>query len=369
MDLNLNEQQEILKKTARDFLGKNCPKSLVREMEDDKLGHKPELWKAMADLGWLGLAFPDEYGGAGGSFLDLSVLLEEMGRSLLPSPFLPTVISGLIILEAGNKGQKQRFLPQIAKGTLITTTCWNEQGTEYDVVPQLKGMLQGDKYMLDGSKLFVSYAHIANYLVSQVYTKGGATTLFMIDIESKGLKFTPLLTVAKDKQFEVEFDSVSVSKDGILGELNQGQMYLDRVLPKALVAKSLEMLGGAQQVVEMSTEYAKQRVQFDQPIGRFQAIQHHCADMVIDLEVSRFLAYKTAWMISKGLPCIKEAYMTKGWLSDAYRRIVVLGKQIHGGYGVVTEYDMQLYFRRQKTAELFLGDADFYREKIAQMIL
>ena len=369
MEFSLTEPQEMLKKMARDFLEEKCPKTLVREMEEDESGYKPELWEAMADLGWLGLILPEEYEGAGGSFLDLSVLLEEMGRALLPSPFLSTVISGLIILEAGTKEQKQKLLPQLAKGKLILIPAWNQMGTEYDVAGQLKGTPQGSNYVLNGSKLFVAYAPAADTLISQVYTGDKATTLFLVDAKGGGLKCNPLITVAKDKQFEVEFNNVAVSQEDILGKVNEGEVYLDKILPRVLVAKSMEMLGGAQQVVEISTEYAKQRVQFDRPIGSFQAIQHHCANMAIDLEASRFLAYKTAWMIDEGLPCTKQAHMTKAWLSDAYRRIVVLGKQIHGGYGVIVEYDMQLYFRRQKRDELFLGDADFYREKVAEAVL
>ena len=369
MDLSLTEPQEMLKKMARDFLTEKCPKTLVREMEEDDKGYKPELWKDMADLGWLGLVLPEEYGGTGGNFLDLAVLLEEMGRALLPSPFMDTMISSLIILEAANKDQKHKLLPQIADGKFIFTTAWIQPGTDYDVVSQLKGTPQGDNYILNGSKLFVNFANVADYIIAQVNTGDETFTLFLVDAKSTGLKLNPLSSIAKDKQFEVKFDNVSIPQENILGEINKGQTYLDKILPEVLLAKSMEMIGGAQQTVEMSTDYAKQRVQFNQPIGAFQAIQHHIANMAVDLDSSRFMTYKAIWMLDAGLPCTKQAFMTKSWVSDAYRRIVVLGKQIHGGYGVINEYDMQLYFRRQKRDELFLGDSDFYREKIAQMIL
>ncbi len=369
MDFDLSEQQKILKKSVRDFLTANCPKSLVKQMETDTLGYKPELWKAIADMGCLGLALSEEFGGSSGDFLDLSVLHEELGRALFPGPFLATIISRFIIMEAGNEAQKQRLLPQIAEGKLIIVPAWNQEGTIYDVTPQLKAVRQGSSYVLNGSRLSVPYANAADYLICQAYTRGHASTLFLVNAKAKGLKLNHLPTIAGDKQFEVEFNNVTVSPDDMLGKVNKGEEYLDKILPIALVAKSMEMLGGAQQVVEMSIEYAKQRVQFGQPIGAFQAIQHHCANMVIDLEAARYLAYDTAWMIAQGLPCNKEAYMTKSWLSDAYRRIAVLGKQVHGGTGVITEYDMQLYLRRQKTDELFLGDADLYRERIAELEL
>jgi alkylation response protein AidB-like acyl-CoA dehydrogenase len=257
-------------------------------MEEDDKGFTPEIWKEMATLGWVGCVIPEEYGGVGGSFLDLAVLLEEMGRALLPSPFLPTMTGIFIIVEGGTKEQKQRLLPQIAEGKLILTPAWSQPSIEYDITSQLTGVLRGSNYVLSGSRLFVPYANAANYLISQVYTTNGATTLFLVDTKSKGLNFNPLLTMAKDKQFEVEFDNVAVPQDDILGELNNGQVYLDRVLPKVLVLKSIEMLGGAQQVLEMTTEYAKQRVQFGQPIGSFQAVQHHCANMAIDVEASLY---------------------------------------------------------------------------------
>ena len=197
MDLSLTEPQEMLKKMARDFLTEKCPKALVREMEEDDKGYKPELWKDMADLGWLSLALPEEYGGTGGNFLDLAVLIEEMGRALLPSPFLDTMISSLIILEAANKDQKQKLVPQIAEGKLIFTIAWIQPGTDYDVVPQLKGTPpQGDNYILSGSKLFVNFANVADYIIAQVSTGDETSTLFLVDAKSTGLKINPLSSIA-----------------------------------------------------------------------------------------------------------------------------------------------------------------------------
>lgn len=376
MDMSFSEEQEMLRKTARDFLIDNCPKSFVREMEEDDTGYAPELWRKMAELGWMGLIIPENYGGIGGSFLDLAVLLEEMGRATLPGPFFSTVVlGGLTILSAGREEQKQEFLSRISEGELILTFALTEPEGECTAASiNTKAIPDGDDYIINGTKLFVPDAHVADYIICAACTREDVIpeegiSLFLVDTRSLGIKNSLLKTMAKDKQCEVVFDGVRVPQRNLLGEKNKGWLYTEKVLPQIAVAKSMEMLGGAQQVLEMSINYAKERVQFDRLIGSFQAIQHHCSNIVIDVEGMRFLAYRTAWMISEGLPCSKEAFMTKAWVSDAYRRVVSLGTQIHGGVGIITEYDMQFYFRRAKTAEVFLGDADFYREKAAQELL
>ena len=370
MDFSLNEEQEMLKKAARDFLTTNCPASLVKEMEEDEKGYSPELWHDMAELGWMGLVLPEEYGGTGGDFLDLSVLLEEMGRALLPGPFFSTaVFSNLVLLEAASEGQKHQLFPKIAHGQVILTLALHEP--EVELAPAFfttRAMPEGDDYIINGTKFFVPDARVADHIICVARTADTGTseglTLFLVAGNSPGLQCNLLETMARDKQCEVVFDGVKVSSKNIIGEIGKGWSYVEKVMPKVAVAKSMEMIGGAQQVLEMSTEHAKTRVQFDQPIGSFQAIQHHCANMLVDVNSSRFLAYRTAWMISEGIPCLKECYMTKAWVSDAYRRVTRLGTQVHGGIGVIKDYDMQLYFRKAKMAEIALGSGDFWREKL-----
>ena len=374
MDFGLSEGQEMLKEAARDFLSTNCPKSLVREMEEDKKGYSPELWHKMAGLGWMGLIFPEEHGGGGGNFLDLAVLLEEMGRALLPGTFFSTVVlSGLLLLEAASEKQKRELFPKIAQGQAILTIALHEPETE--LAPAFlttKAVPQGNDYIISGTKLFVPDAHVANHIICVARTTDAnaseGLTLFLVDGNSSGLQCNLLETMAGDKQCEVVFDGVRVPRENIIGETDKGWAYIEKVMPKVAVAKSMEMMGGAQQVVEMAAEYARTRVQFERPIGSFQAIQHHCANMLIDVNSSRFLAYRTAWMISEGIPCLKECYMTRAWVNDAYRRVVRLGVQVHGGIGIIKEYDMELYFRRGKMAEFAFGSADFWREKLAAEI-
>lgn len=375
MDFALNEEQEMLRKMSRDFLENECPKSLVREMEEDEKGYSPELWKKMAELGWIGLVFPAEYGGEGLSFLDLTVLIEEIGRALVPAPYLSTVVyCGMAILAAGSDEQKREFLPKIAKGDLILTLAltepsasWNANGVTVKAVPE------GDDFVISGTKLFIPDAHVADYLLCVARTKDSdneedGITLFLVDAKSQGLSCTPLKTIASDRQFEVIFDKVKVPRKNMLGKPDQGWAIIKDILQKAALAQCALMVGGAQQVLEMTVNYAKERVQFGRPIGSFQAIQHKCADMATDVDGCRFITYQAAWKMHEGLPCDLEVSMAKAWVSEAYRRTCVEGHQIHGGIGFIKDHDMQLYYRRAKASELAFGDADYHRELVAQQI-
>jgi alkylation response protein AidB-like acyl-CoA dehydrogenase len=373
MDFEFNEVQEMLRKDARRFLTEKCPKAYVRKMEEDEKGFTTDLWKEMAGLGWMGLVFPEKYGGLGMTFLELAVLLEEMGRACLPGPYFSTVfLGGLPILEAGTEEQRQEFLPKIAHGELIMTTALTEPSGVYDPAGiEAKATAQGDKYVIDGTKLFVTDAHVADYMIVAARTARGKSrgiSLFLVDAKSPGIKWTLLKTIASDRQCEVVFNNVAVPKKNLLGKLNQGWALVERMLLLAAAGKCAEMVGGAQQVLEMTVEYAKQRVQFGRPIGSFQAVQHHCANMATDVEGSRFITYQAAWMLSENMACAKEVSMAKAWVSDAYRRVVSLGHQVHGGIGFTKDHDMQLYFRRAKAAEVLFGDGDYHREKVAQAL-
>ncbi len=375
MDFALSEEQEMLRNSARDFLTKECPKTLVRQMETDEKGYSPAMWKGMSDLGWMGLVFPEQYGGSGMTFLDLSILIEELGRALAPSPFLPTVVyCGLPILAAGTEEQKKQFLPGIAKGDIIMTLALTEPSATWDAGGiTVKATAEGDDFVISGTKLFVHDAHIANYFLVVARTKEGkrkedGITLFLVDTKSPGIKLNPLKTIASDKQFEVVFNKVKVPKKNILGKLDHGWSIIQNLVPRATLAQCAYMVGGAQQVLEMTVNYAKERVQFGRPIGSFQAIQHKCANMATDVDGSRFITYQAAWKLSEGMDCGLEVSMAKAWVSEAYRRTCAEGHQIHGGIGFIKDHDMQLYYRRAKASELAFGDADYHRELVAQQI-
>jgi len=373
VDPRLSEEQEILRKSARDFLTEKCPKSLVREMEKDEKGYSPGLWKEIAELGWMGLAFPEEYGGGGMSFLDLAILLEEMGRVLFPGPFFLTVtLGGLPILDIGSDEQKQKYLPDIISGKAIFTMTLTEADGKYDAASvKVKATAADNGYVINGTKLFIPDANVADYFlcVARTDDKGKAEdgiTIFIVDAGSPGISKTVLKTIARDKQCEVIFDQVQVPRENILGKLNRGWSEVQKIIERAAIAKSCEMLGGMEVVLDMTVAYVKERIQFDVPVGVFQAIQHHCVYMLLEVEGSRAAAYEAAWRVSTGHPYSSEAAITKAWVSDAYQRVVALGTQAHGGVSIIEDHDMPLYFRRAKAAELAFGDARFHRKTVAR---
>jgi len=370
VNLALTEEQEMLRKTSRDFLTEKCSKKFLKQMEECETGYSKDLWQEMAELGWMGLAFPGKYGGGDMSFLDLAVLLEEMGRACLPGPFFSSVVlGGLSILDIGNEEQKQEYLPELIRGERILTLALTEPGYHnYDASSVTAEATRDDSnYVISGTKLFVPDAHIADYLLCVARTKPrNGITVFLTDAKSPGTKCTVLKTIAGDKLCEVVFDQVPVPKANILGRLNQGWSAVQKTIQRAAVGKCCEMVGNIQRVLEMTVDYAKERKQFDHPIGSFQVIQHYCADMATDVDGARLSTYKAAWMLSEGLPCTKEVAIAKAWMGGACQRVFALAHQIHGAIGVTIEHDLHYYTRRAKAAELTFGDVDFYREIMAR---
>jgi alkylation response protein AidB-like acyl-CoA dehydrogenase len=372
MDISLSEEQELLQGSARDFLQQECPIRLVRAMEDDEQGYDLSLWKQMADLGWLGLVLPEEHGGAGGTMMDLAVLLEEFGRALVPGPFIPTVVqTGLPLVWAGSDQQRRDYLPRLIQGERIGTMAWHEpSATSAPWGIETMATAQGEDYLLSGTKLWVPYAHVADYLLTVARTAKGATpadgiTLFLVDAKSPGVTITKLGTIADDHQCEVLLQDVQVSRRQVLGEIGKGWPLVEQIRRYGAVAKCAEMVGIAQQAFEISLNYAKTRVQFGRPIGSFQVIKHKLANMVIDVDGSRYVTYRAAWLLSEGLPAAQEVAVAKAWTNEACRRVVREAQQVHGGIGYTKEYDLQLYTRRAKAAEIAFDDSDTHREAVA----
>jgi alkylation response protein AidB-like acyl-CoA dehydrogenase len=327
----------------------------------------------MADLGWVGVTFPEVLGGIGGSFLDLVIIMEEMGRAVCPSPFFTTtVLGGQLLLDAGTEAQKQEYLPGIATGERIVSLAFVEPSGLYDgSAMETTAIPRGDGYEINGTKLFVADAHIADTLICVARTgpvayKEGAITLFLLDPQTPGVTINPLKTISHDRVYEVVFAHVKVPKTSMLGPLNAGWPFLAKTLDCGKVALCAEMVGGAQRILEMSVKYAKERVQFGSPIGRFQANSFKLADMVTVIDGARFLTYEAAWKISEGLSATKEAAMAKAFTNEACRQATNDGIQIHGGYGFMMEFDLQLYFRRARALEANLGNSDLNREIVAQ---
>ncbi len=372
MDLSFTEEQEILRKIARDFLAEKFPKKVVKELEESELGYSPEVWREMAELGWMGLPFPEKYGGTGMTFLDLAVLLEEMGRASMPGPYFSTLIlGGLPLLDTGTEAQKEKHLPKIAGGETICTLALTEPSGGYSAASiETTAAPDGDGWAISGTKLFVPDAHVADYLLCVARTDKRAEpdeglTIFLVDAKSSGLSRTVLRTMA-DKLCEVVFDKVKVSSENILGELNQGWREVKKIIDRAVVAKCCEMVGMVGQVLDMTVDYAKDRKQFGRPIGSFQIIQHYCADMFTDVEGLRLSTYQAAWKLNEKLPCAEEIAVARSWAAEASERVISLAHQVHGAIGVTMEYDLHYYTRRLKSAQLSFGEVDFYREMVAQ---
>ena len=376
MNYDLTTEQKLVKDSAREFFSKELDSEFVREMIKDENGYTEELWRKMADLGWMGLLIPEPYGDFGMSFIDMAMLLYEMGYACFPGPFFSTAVLGVTtLLEGGNDDQKRAILPEVATGNRLLTLAWTEESATYSARGiSLRANRQNGDYVLSGIKLFVPDAHVADTIVCVARTgeeltyEGEGVSLFVVDKKSSGIKTHVLDHFMDDKLCEVNFDNVRVPKQNLLGELNQGWVVLKKVLQKAAVAKCAEMIGGAKKVLELTVDYAKKRVQFGSPIGSFQAIQHHCANMVTYADTSTFMTYQACWRISEGLVFEKEASMCKAWVSDSYRQLAALGHQVMGGLGFMEEIDLNLYFNRAKAAELAFGDGDFHREMLAQKL-
>ncbi len=374
MDFNLSEEQKMLRDSARDFLASQCPSSFVLDMEKDERGYTDEFWKKMVELGWMGLIIPEAKGGVGGSLLDLVIMMEEMGRACAPGPFFSTVVLGAqAILEAGNDAQQDELLPRIAGGDLMLTLAHNEpQQTRYDPFSITTHATAKDgRYRIDGVKVFVPDGHVADTLICVARTSGEPVgrhgiSLFLVDRKTAGVHVSPLETFTGEKLCEVAFDGVKVPQSALLGPLGQGGPLLERLLQKAAVCKCAEMIGGGQKVLEMASEYAKTREQFGRAIGSFQAVQHHCANMLMAIEGSRYVTYKAAWMLVENLPATRLVSTAKAWVSEGHKRVVALGHQIFGATGYIVEHDMPIYSRRAKAAELAFGDAVYHRKVLAE---
>ena len=378
MDLGFSEMQQMLKSSAREFLSQECPRTLVREMEADPRGFTDEIWRKIVNLGWPGVAFPEQYGGTGGDFLDLAVLLEEMGKALLPGPFFSTVVlGGLTVLDAGTEAQRRDLITRICAGQLLLTLALTETSATYEPWGvDTRAIRQGDSYRINGTKLFVPDAHTADLILVAARTTGDidpahpdqGITLFLVPANSPGLTVDQLRTISVDRQCAVILNDVSVPASSVLGPVDGGWPIIQRALHRAIAGQCMEMLGGADAVVELTVAYAKQRAQFGRPIGTFQAVQHHCANMATDVEGCRQIAYQAAWKVASGGPAHREVAMAKAWISAAYRNVCNTAHQCHGAIGFTKEHDLQLYTRRAKVQELNYGDEHWHKEMALRQI-
>jgi len=368
VDFGLNEQQEMMQTMARDFLAAEYPDKVLKAMVKDEKGYTPELWKKMQEMNLMGLSLPEQYGGVG-DFLDLVVVLEEMGRVCFLSPYFSTVVLGAgILIEAASEEQKKQYLPAIAEGKKIVTLALTEQSGQYSAdAIQAKAMQQGNDYIINGIKLFVPDAQNADYIICAARTSDAedGISLFILESDAARLTINPLKTIGGDKQAEIKLGNVKIPAVNILGGVNNGWLYIEKILQRANVARCAEMVGMAEQALKLTLDYAKERIAFGHPIGAFQAIQHRCADMLMDLESSKFVTHQAAWKINSGLPAAKEVALAKAWISQACKRIMVSAHQVHGAIGFTEDHILHYYTKRTRACEFSFGGADAQLEKLA----
>jgi alkylation response protein AidB-like acyl-CoA dehydrogenase len=374
MDFAFSEEQEMLRRSTRDFLAKECGSKVVRKLMEQPDAYDPALWKKMAGLGWTSLGIPEQYGGAG-TFLDLIVVLEECGRALLPGPFFATMgLAVPALIEAGTEAQKKEALGAIAEGKARATLAFTEPSGRWDASGvTLTAKPAAGGWRLDGVKQFVPDAEGADYMVVAARTRGEGEegiSLFLVKGRPKGMSVTQLQTLDMTRRWsEVRFDGVQLEGDALMGAADKGWAPLKRALEWGTASLCAEMVGGAQKVLEDSTEYAKTRHQFGKPIGIYQAVSHKLADMLVLSESGRSATYYAAWAVEADAPDRSlAASMAKAYVSDAYRKVAGDGIQVHGGTGFTWEHDMHLYFKRAKASEVTLGDATYHRELVAQAL-
>ena len=375
MNLDFSEEQQMFRTAVRSFLASECPKKKVKELEESEKGHDPELWRKVADLGWIGLAIPEEYGGSGAEFTTLLVLFEETGRNIFPSPLFSTAILGALpLVEFGGERLKKEFLPRIARGEAMLALALVEPSASYELsAVKTEARRENGEYIINGTKLFVNDALTADHFLVAARTAGESglgtgITLFLVDARGPGISMEVTPTISMDKQCEISFNEVRVTPMRILGDVGQGSKIIERMLDQAAVLKCAESVGAMEAVVEMSTSYAKERVQYGKTIASFQVIQHYLANMSARTLTARGMTYRAAWMVQEGLPCTSQVSAAKAWVNEAYKFVTERAVQIHGAIGLTRDHDVGLYYRRAKAADVVFGDSDYHYERIARRL-
>ena len=370
MNFALTADQQLLKNSARTFLETHCAPALVRSLADDPRGESDTLWKEMTQLGWLGLALPEAYGGSGLGVVETAVLLEELGRVAYPGPYVPTILAASVIAEAGTAAQKQQWLAAVAMGSARATLAFLDADVDWNLESvTTRAERAGTGWRISGIKRFVPWAHVADVLLIPARTPDGLG-LFLVPASAPGMSLTPVTGIdASTRWVNVKLDGVSVSGDAVLGTPDGARPLLEAALRRGAVGAAAEMLGAARRCLDMTVEYAKVREQFGQPIGSFQAIRHKCAEMLLEVENAHAATYYAAWALDAGAEdAAVAASVAKSYVGDAARKVCGESIQVHGGIGFTWEYDLHLYFKHAKALETMYGDADHHRELIVRAV-
>ena len=378
MEIKLSEEQMEIARQARRFFENETPMDYVRNMFGSDQGYTEDIWEKMVGMGWTAMYIPEMYGGLGMDFADLNVVLEEMGRAVIPGPFFSTVLLAAEILkEAGSNAQKEEYLHGVSSGRQLGTMAIYEEdsGSDPEYI-QMNAVVGDTEVLLNGTKVFVMDAHVSDFLVVAARTSPGdevekGVTLFIVDAKAENVNVTLLPTMDGTRKLcRVEFNGVKVDRGAVLGEIDNGWSKLKKVLEKAQVGLCAECIGGAQRAMEYAVEYAKVRIQFDQPIGAFQAIKHRCAQMYVEVESARSLLYWAAWAQDHcdARESALAASLAKAFCSEIYKNVARSAIQVLGGTGFSWEHDAHLYLKRAKGNEVALGDPIYHREKVAQLL-
>ena len=375
MDVLLNEDEKMIRETAREYLEAECTPALVRQMEKDPKGYPPEMWKKAAELGWQGMALPEKYGGLDLPLVCLGLIMEEAGRALAPLPLHSTVVAALALANDGNDVQREAVLPGVASGEVIMT--WSFQEQDPRLLPETvktQAVADGDEFVINGTKLFVDNFVAADLMVVACRTASASKgneglSLFLMDTKSAGISQAALVTLAKDRQSEVAFNNVRVPKTNLIGKLNQGWPIIERMLDRGTVLLCAQILGAARKDAEMAIEYAKFRVAFGQPIGAFQSVGHMCADMILGIDGGGLLTYEALWRLDQGLPASVEVSQAKAFCNEKCLTAARNSQSIHGGIGFMMEFDLHLWYRRIAAWTMRLGTSYEHRARISAALL
>jgi alkylation response protein AidB-like acyl-CoA dehydrogenase len=373
LDLEFSAEQDMLRDTVRKVCATYSPLSVVRDLEDDPVGYSPDLWKQMADLDLIGLLLPEEHGGSGMSALEGVVLYEELGRALAPTPhFASAVLSGGALALAGTPEQRARWLAPIAGGEAIVTPAWFEPGNSSGPTGvQMRVEPDGGGYRLTGTKRHVHFASSSAALVVLARTGDSPqdVDLFLVDPAADGVTIDQKLTVASDTQSDVTFDAVSLTGADRVGTEGSGWATWDAVMHDGCILLAAQAMGGARQALDITVQYAKDREQFDKPLGAFQAIAHYLADAVTAVDGGTTLVHEAAWARAGDRPIDRLAPMAKLFACRTYRDVTAMAQQVFGGIGFTVDFDIQLYFRRAKQLQLSWWDTRYLEELVASAVL
>ncbi len=376
MYFDFSKEQYMARDSARDFLAQQMPTSRLRQLIETETGFDRDVWKGLADLGWTAVLVPEEESGLGLGFLDLALLLEESGRALLPGPLVETAVMVPVALRAGNRAQRERWLPGIASGDVLATVALTgAEGVPLPAGIAVRAEPSGGDWVLDGQVLLVPFGEIAHVVLVAARTGSemgpDGVSLFLVEPGDRGVSWQPLVGLDPTVRLSaITFQAARLTADRLIGEPGQGWGPLGRALEAGATAIALQAVGGAGQALEMAVQYAKVRHQFGKPIGSFQAVKHKCADMMVQYETTRSGAYYAAWTVDAGAPdAAVAAAMAKATCTEMFRYVSGEAIQVHGGIGFTWEHDLHFYFKRAKYLEFALGTPSQHREVVAAACL